>query len=416
MANLRKLFADRPSNDPAFIRDTFVNREKELLVGTKFLQSEPFDGGLYAIYGFSRVGKSHLAMRIAQEMVAQEHCLYFYCNTQLQGSAFNVLHELFCEIQKAIAQVSACAGKEDDLAFLQSYIKLMEGLIAGMISEIQEGTLQELSENISAGFKAKIPYIGIGVSLGGNKQTKGQSNRAITYTKPDLKGLQAIITFLLDALADVSAKKILILLDDLDLLDDDEELDRLNAELKIIAKLPAVAFFLTIRTRYLNQNPHNFEELTNVAPMQVAALKAIYQKRVEIFNDNEDPFEAEVLDTLAQGFRGLIGPFLKECERLFKDHLVQIEAKRPVSKSHLNTYLTKELQKLYEDRDTAPFINEIATAVKNGQTQWTSDLPIPEGSGLVYRLLLPLGYKEHAYEILPIFRQTLENYGSEPAP
>jgi AAA+ ATPase superfamily predicted ATPase len=100
LAHLRKLFKERPINgDPSFIRDTFVNRKTELLIGKSYLEEEPFDDNLYAIFGYSRTGKSHLAMRIAQELVEREKCFYFYLNTQNVNSAFRALHDLFRILQ-----------------------------------------------------------------------------------------------------------------------------------------------------------------------------------------------------------------------------------------------------------------------------------------------------------------------------
>lgn len=414
MVHLRKLFDDRPdASDPSFIKETFVNREKELLVCTDFLGNDLFGSRLNAIFGYSRLGKSHLAMRVAQDLVAREHCLFFYGNTQLLGSAYDILSQLFNDISKKLTEDKlATKDKRDELTFLQAYSKLFEQAVAG-IAQVQVSEINELSRGLSASFKAKIPFTGVSAGLSGNKGSKQQSQQTTTYSKPDLNGLQRIITFLLDGLAEVSGKKILILLDDMDLLNDEDELDLLQTELKKIAQLPVVAFLLTVRTNFLHQNSRDFFELVNLDRLKANEIEAIYKKRIELYHDGFDFLEPEVLNLLSKGLLGLVGSFFSECSRIYKEHIVQIKAKRKVSRKDLDTFLLNALQGLYEDPETAPTIQAIATAVQNKQVEFKSPTRIPEGSGLLYRIVQPRGFASNTYEILPLYRETLAHFKQE---
>jgi hypothetical protein len=57
----------------------------------------------------------------------------------------------------------------------------MEGLITGIVAEVQQRTLQELSKKLSPKFRAKVPFIGLSVELGGERSSKQQQENTTVF-------------------------------------------------------------------------------------------------------------------------------------------------------------------------------------------------------------------------------------------
>ena len=402
------LFNSIPPNDVAYITDTFVNREKEMVIAEDYFNPRYPGKQVYAVHGFSRSGKSHLAMKFAHDISKQHNLHYFYLNANTKGGAEDVLESLFRKVREAAFEKEP--GNNEILEFLQAYISKIKQLFEMPVSKLSFKTISKNARKLNSKFKARIPFVD--VELGGEGGSESGEEEILELERPDIKGAREILTFLLEALVTGSEQNILVLVDDLDLLDEqhdgESERDRLTDQLKLLAELPGVAMVATTRSEYFEKRRKDFANLVYVENMGEQDLRDIYEKRIKLYNEDKAIFTKEVVDALAAGFRGMVGSFLEECDQLRREYILEVKQGETLDTHHLDKHLAKVLERLERNPETKTLFDTIRKAIEGGIAE--VELPgVKKDHGLVHRLLIPMGFKQDAYLILPLFGRILKH-------
>ena len=404
------LFQDVPDSAPAFITDTFVNRGDSLAVANALFSPEQPGNQIYAIHGSSRTGKSHLAMKIVHDLKQNHHVLAFTVNANIKGAAIDILKALYEQLNLAIRQWPETQSKTDYLTFTQSYLNDMNKLILLGATKISMKKSLKLAEKLSASFKAKLPFLQIGV--GGEQSTGNDQEASVEFSTLDVAGLRSCICVLLELMTVICDQTIVILVDDLDLLEElpggSTESSQLIPQLKFIAELPRIAIFITSRRHYFIERQKEMYDFLDVSRLTEDHLKQIYDRRITLFNQNEPMFEAVVVNQLIMGFNGIVGAFLYECH-LFMRHF--ITGPFPLKAKHLNQHLIKTIGEFRDNPETEMILLDIEKAVLNKQTEMVI-MNVEKKHGFLYRVLIPKGYQQDTYVLMPLFAKTLHTFFS----
>jgi len=408
------LFADVPIiEEERFIQDTFINRGRELKAARDFIPNHPRNE-IYAIHGFSRVGKSHLAVKIAEDLSKQHNMHYFYVSANLKGNAVDVLTSLYEKIRDYFVEMLPVEGKEKNQAldFVRAYLSQINQVFLMPTARVASRSLEKKANKLKPGFKVKIPFLGLGVGMDGETSIGTDREQTVELTRPNLDGTRTLICYLLEMLASITGRTTLLLIDDLDLLEEtklgEEERDNLINQLKHMASLKLTAVWITSRQQYFIERQKEMINFIEVDFLKDSELISIYQARVQQFNNGEPIFEQDVLNELATGFRGIAGAFLYECHLLRRYHL---DKTGPLTMAHLQEYLLAEIDKFLDNPETHGIFQQITNAVSAHLVEIDIN-DVKKGHGLIYRVLMPKGYKQNVYEVLPLYAKAILSQAS----
>jgi len=412
------LFANTPIPDETIlIHQTFVNREQELRTAQALFRPNQLKNQIYAIHGNSRVGKSHLAIKLAQDMVAEHGIIFFYISANMRGSSIDVLEGLFELVCEYIESISWQLDdeKSNHLRFLELYLAQIRLLFMSSNAKIAVRHLQKEAKKIKSGFSGKIPFLNFGSEVSGESARGKDEEQTIEIGRPDVRGVRLILCFLLDQLAFIAEREILILVDDLDLLEEasvgKKENDELINHLKPIVGLKPVAVWVTSRQQYFIERGKEMFDFIKVRMMAQTELIDIYKARVKHFNGDQQIFTQDVLEELTNGFRGVAGSFLTECYQFWRYHLGK---PYPLGVKQLSEYLSAEIDDLLRNPETSEIFEKIRTAVVIDKKTEITIKDVKKGHGLIYRVLLPKAYGQDTYEIIPLFAKVIKNQASHP--
>jgi len=411
------LFSDIPIiGEEEFIHATFINRERELLIAKALFKPEQSKDQIYAVHGFSRVGKSHLAIKIGQDISREHNLFYFYASANLRGTAEDVLRALYDQIREAIQTLTPEPDPKTEQGehyrFLKEYLAQVNQLFMMPVARIAVRHLQRASEKIKPGFRLKVPFLDIGIDLAGEKASGKDQEQTIELPKLDVNGIRLLLCSLLEMLAFVSGRGVLMLIDDLDLLEEtsggEEQRDQLINHLKQVAALASIAVWVTSRQQYFIERQKEMFNFIEVPFLKREQLVAIYRARIKQYNGGDPVFTDEVLDMLADGFRGIAGSFLYECFLFWRYHLGE---PYPLGTTHLRDYLDDAVGSFLANPETRSIFVRIRKAVRARKAEITLK-DVKKGHGLIYRVLIPKAYGQNTYEIIPLFaRAILEDIG-----
>jgi len=403
------LFEDRPMNDGDFINHTFINRQNELLIAETLFSPEKPRNRIYAIHGFSRVGKSHIAMYLMEKFKKEHDMFYFYVNANTKGTAYDILVYLYDILRRDIETMEPVLNSEE-YEFLKEYLNEIDKIFYGFADKVALKRTSENKKKLSGSFRGRFPFLAI--SSGVNNENKNAREESIELNKVNADKLRDILCRSFELLSYITKKKILILIDDLDLLEEIEEgekqRDLLYNYIKFIANVDNVSVFITTRSQYYIERDKEMVDFLELNFLKENDVKDIYEKRIELYHNNIPIFENDALDMLIKGFRGIIGSFLYECFRLMKLYIVENmkATNNKIDIDLLKNYFKTEVEKFKMNPETESILKKITEQTKENQTEIS--LPgLTQSHGFIYRVLIPKGYKQTSYEILPVWFQAM---------
>ena len=195
-----------------------------------------------------------------------------------------------------------------DLAAALDLIEQMDDLIEGRAQsrELNSGEGDESSAEVA--IKPSASAIGInisGIGLGGTaKHTRSLGDKRVLM-RPDENGLCAVIAQLAQALHLATGQRVLVYVDDVDLLDegpgaDPEQVVLLNRALYRLSKSPDLVIVSSLRTRHLHDRDKEFSEVVRVRRLKDSELRQIYERQLEYFGIAQPILDADCLDRLIQ--------------------------------------------------------------------------------------------------------------------
>ncbi len=203
-------------------------------------------------------------------------------------------------------------------------------------------------------------------------------------------------------------RRVLFVVDDLDLLDPETEnaavCGALLDQLTELTRMANCVVIVTARTRAYHERGKDLPLLANIrAWNDVGELRKVYDLRVARLNDGEPVFADEAIEWLSQRVEGRVGMLLQLCREL------SAGVDRPISR---NTVLARLKEQVEDWRGRAEFtlvIPRVIRAVKvdkRMQVEFEEALPPNE---LQFRLLTKvIGAKTPTYVISPLYKQALD--------
>jgi len=258
--SLQKLFRYQPPNDQKDIIDLFCNRETELKWGLDFLNPDESFDKILAVHGRTGCGKSHLVERL---LLRIEECKMPYViikvNANNQAKPGKILQNVFLLISEKCKEFLPVVDQEN--------LNIL-GLLA--TGELHEWVTSDLESKLtSKGTDLKIGKLLLTAALSSKSGSKDSFERKYTIKSPSNNTLVRWINYTASVLSKNTSKKILIFVDDLDLLDlygkEGKDVSyQLLAYLKPIAESTSTTVIVTMRPPYFRGGEKEFTNFINV--------------------------------------------------------------------------------------------------------------------------------------------------------
>lgn len=403
------LFFHNPPSDEGLLRSLFVGREAELgILHARLPGTMP--GTIRAIHGESRVGKSHLALRFLADL----HSVHVIAVGAASGKrARLILRDLYAELRTRLYDVydraeadSQTLGWIDpntrqpvpadrahdgavkayqDLHAAIARIEQMDDLLEGLATSRETASTE--GDESSAGVNV-LPH-GIGVS-GGAKTSHSQGDKLV-HIRPDEDGMSTIIAQLCQALYLTTGKRVLIYVDDVDLLDtgpgaDPEQVVLLIRCLHRLSKGREVAVVASLRTRHMRDRDKEFSDVVRVRRLKDSELRQIYDRHIQHFNNGQPVMDAACLDDVIVHSGGKVGSFLRLCFQL-RDYGLLHRPQQVLGTADLVDFFAGEIRdELLSTPDFRPYVKAVVDALKGGSLEVELDAGV-QNTPIVYMLL-----------------------------
>lgn len=384
------LFFHNPPTDHGLLRELFVGRSYELQRLNERIPGS-YPGTIRAIHGYSRVGKSHLALHFLADLPDVQ---LISIKAASGRKARLILRELYAQLRQRIWDVQTKEAQRpgslalldpttnrplpvlsvgtgetasDGVSSLQvledalSRIARFEPLIQGLASSA-EHTLTDSTETF---VNANLGIGGSGLSSSA-KQTQGLGDK-LTFAAPDEYGLTHIIGELCQDLFLVTGQRVLIYVDDVDLLDTGPSSPPDEAVLLVrclhqLSECPDVRVATSLRTRHLQNADKEFSEVVLVEPMSPEELRQVYERHIQTFNSGTEVMDEECLDELITHVKGKVGTFLRLCSQ-FRDWGLRYRPNLCLTPTDLIEFYKTQVRQCLLVPDNRPYIERIKEAL-----------------------------------------------------
>ncbi len=423
------LFHPNPPDDEGDLRRLFYNREVELENGLEILLSGAIPTLPLAVHGPTRSGKSHFARYLVMEAIVQGASFEaLIVQASDKSTARRVLAKMYTSLLKSLPSFPDAFKTEDALESWHRELKEFHDLLP-LVEDPARQIEAEYSES-----EARLRSIKLGISLSPSVTFKSPAPTTGPVAEPRVEGrLEAsrssdqsrsqtqklkwaialptddhvvtLITQLLEFRRRIDdARRVLFLVDDLDLLDPRLEnggecsvlLDRLGT----LAASKRCTVVVTVRTQSYNGREKDLQPLAEIGTWESAeALLAVYQKRIECFNDGEVVYDAEALKWLANRVEGRVGMFLQHCQEI-RAKVSRTEL--PIALARVRKRLSEQLLEWRRAPELVFIIERVDTEVRAGRQQVAFEEDLPPNP-LLLRLLAPIVGKRATYSIEPLY-------------
>lgn len=314
-------------DDPRFsqrLRQLFCNRERDMARGRQRLLrclGEGSPDALWLIQGESRIGKSHyarlLVIDVMQHQEAQPYHFFIQANSAI--SARRVLEAIYTQLVDALLQEPAVEKKPERLVHVLRRLENSSGEETASNGELQ-----------------------------------------------DMDLVLAIATAL-DRLALVRPPRVLLLIDDVDLIRSGSEGSKARDEIldylrRVFGHTKSRPIFL-LTTRKLPKDREKEARLfIDLDALSNADLAAIYRRHTEVYLEGCEVFEPATVNWLVQHAAQRVGVFLHQCRAVY-DFAWSQDHRLPLGESVRQAWLQHEWSKLREDEDAGSFAMDVENHV-----------------------------------------------------
>lgn len=340
----------------------FCNRDREMKQGRarleELLDCGP-DASLWLIQGDSRIGKSHYARKLVLDVMMGRTGpgeYYFFIQANSSVSARRVLESIFMQLMDELLKGGSST---DDL--LRTKERVESPSATGSVSEAtSEGSATELG--IQAGFKPVLE--GAAKTVG----THGvSSTRAFSYGPLQDTELMRGIATALDRLASLRPKRVLLLIDDVDLIRSGVEGNRARDEilkcLRDVLDLARSQPIFLLTTRKLPKDREKEARVFMSLPLlREVDLRAIYQRHVDHLLAGTQVFDDRTLGWLVAHAAQRVGVFLHQCRALY-DFALSNDHRAPLGDELRQAWLDHEWKELLSDEEAGAFARDLQAHV-----------------------------------------------------
>ncbi len=369
MKNRTEVFDPEPPELASEVEELFFDRVEELAWAAEKLAARS-SNLIYSIQGARRSGKSHFARRLLQ-VAEKEHHLplqHVVINAHNHGTARGVLRETYFQFQQLLEGITLTDKNELSVRaefFAQHRLVNLDRVTFSTESQTKSGVGGELASSTTVG----VPNVAaVSVGAKGSVQVEDAGRRTETFvglSDPDIVrwiGRAADLLYLRRR-----EREVALLFDDLDLVDFEGRegaapSNELLELLRPLAAHPHVRVIATVRHDYADGRKNVFSRLAELGPMDEDTLQHVYKLRIKRFFDGDDVFDAAALQSLLESADGMVGVFLRNCERVLER--AGSKAKYPLSSEAIDAYAKWQLDVWRTEEDYVPVIASIESQLR----------------------------------------------------
>lgn len=381
--DLEFLFHHNPPDDPDLQRQLFQDRIEELqLLRARLLESRPASM-IRAIHGESRVGKSHLVRRLLLDV--DEAAWHVFDIDAAKGRrARRILEELYRLVRTALDGVDDPAELAQDdqegtstggiLRDVKKAFRDIDELVTGVRDSVKIRTQTGSEQTAGLGLILKF--------FNYQDTSKASDTRVREYEikAPDDYRLVGFILELAETLELTTGKRVLIYLDDVDLLDagspdESDEVTNLLRLLKPLAASPKVEVVASLRTRQLSNKDNELSEAVRVRELKPTLLRAIVQQHIDAFHDGRAIFDERCIEELLKLASGKPGNLLRNCRKMHD--WAFLEGRIPgrlLNVEDLADFLREDILEMWRTPECRSYLRRIADALRGDRPDLTVSL------------------------------------------
>jgi hypothetical protein len=431
--NLALLFHAEPPDDE-HLGALFYNREVEKKRSRAFLMGELPRVPL-SVHGPTRSGKSHFARLVVREAIeVGAPFTEVLVRASDKTTPRRVLAMMFHAVLAKLPQfpdgfsTEAHDAWQRSLGEFHAMRALVEDPSRVVDVEMSESEARSRSLRFGVSFAPSLtlkqpgvapalspePKVEARVDLGGNRDTSAASARKVRVQQslPTDESVVELILALLELRRQVEpGRRVLFLVDDLDLLDPRREsgdaCSALVASLYALASSGRCAVLVTVRSDAHLDRDKELRPLVAIDPFgDPDELVAIYALRIARFHEGNEVFTPEAVRWLAEHVDGSVGMFLQHCD----DVSGKIDdAAWPIPLDVLKTTLRRQFEQWARDPELGFIIGSVRRAVVDDramQIGFDEDLP---PNKLHLRLLTRIVGQRARYAISPLYFHALRD-------
>lgn len=425
------LFHPNPHEEEAELRGLFHNRKTEMEHGLDILTSDAIPPLPLAVHGPTRGGKSHFARYLIFEAVAQgAKFTPLIVQASDKSTARRVLAKMYLRL---LEDVPEFPGELKDAAALEAWSRELQEFhdVRRLIEDPNEKLEVERTE---ADARLKSSRLGFSVApsiawkppgpTGGpeprvdaradytraNDLSQSESRKVkVVLALPTDDHVVAWIQRLLEFRRRVERdRRVLFLVDDLDLLDPRREngdacgvlLDKLGE----LASKGTCVVVVTVRSQAYNERDKESKPLAEITTWtDPGDLLEVLRKRTERFNEGEAVFDEDALTWLSQRVEGRIGMLLQHCQEISQK---VPKSQRPLTRVIVLKRLRDQFAEWRREAELVYILDKVETEVRAGRQQVEFDEELPPNA-LLYRLLTRVTGKKYVYAVAPLYLQAL---------
>jgi Cdc6-like AAA superfamily ATPase len=397
--SLQKLFRYQPPNEQKDIVDLFCNRETELKWGVDFLNPDETFDKILAVHGRTGCGKSHLVERLLLKIEESKMAFVIIkVNANNQAKPRKILQHLFLLISEKCKQY--ISGVDHD------HLNILRLLATDELHEWVTSDLESMQK--TKGTDLKMGKLLLTAALSSKSGTQNSFERQYTIKSPSNNTLVRWINYTASILTKNTNKKILIFVDDLDLLDlygkEGKDVSyQLLTYLKPIAEPASTTVVVTMRPPYFRGGEKEFTNFIDVRLLESKTIKDIYQLRVNTFNEGQQIFSERALSWIECGAFGRVGSFLRRCGEIYQYFY---DLNRPISFDDLKAFVKQDIYEKENDSATSTLMAEIKENIYRGclEINVTQNL---DDSQMLYNILSPIAGRMNQYSINPLYVEVI---------
>jgi hypothetical protein len=378
------LFDDNPPKQKEFITKLFWNREDDLGSGMDELRGVLEHSRILAVYGEPRCGKSHLVHRLLLEIEDQtEPYFIIKVNAYRRGTPTWVLENIFSQLKELIFSLPDKNNRisKDE----KNTLNILERLINGEATELN--TLQETGKQRTIGAK---------LSLLLSRRYESKDQTKWTISAPSDKTIVKLLCYEAELLTKLDPeKKVLLFVDDLDLLDRkggefEEPAFQLMDLLKILADQIQFTVIVTMRSSQFNIRYKDCKDIIYVKLMNPDDIFEVYNKHIKELNAGEEIFAKDALEWLEKSTLGRVGIFLRRCRRIKR--MFRSESGL-LTKKHVEQYVKEDVENKLNEEGHSEVMVAIIKAVRERKTELSLGKDMQDelrSSDILYNILIPI--------------------------
>ncbi len=409
------LFDSNPPESDEAAQALFHNRKGELSWAARQLRAHLAATKILAIHGDTRTGKSHFARRMLFDATDALLGLSVIINANQRETAQNLLVDLFGELSVQLRGLDEwdrshpiLKGIFDDFVEFSS---LVIPLIFGEVDQIELGVGRRLFSKASATMALTPTFTELGFTAEYGEETTASEKRILRA--PRGSQLAVFCKWMGEAISELLGGPLLILVDDQDLLSTQSDgwaaTSELVSALKFVAASPSIVVMATVRSAYWNGREKDLIDFVEVRPFGDADMKAVYQLRMDAYNDGEAVFSPTALRWLLDGADGRVGMFLQRCHQLNRRFYLR-DGK--VGVREIRTWIDEELDTLWRHPGEQQVLGKVYDEVRRGHIELQlsgDDLALLRRSKLWLHVLKPLPNAPDRCSIDPLYLEAIRD-------